>query len=226
MRKSRGPIVVFFVFLLVYMVVILLIPFARNEVYWCSFAISVLEYCGSGAIVIMAIKSKNDKEKIFDLAKIRSSCIFCLVCIIMNTFVMAYGNVSMWVVLISNLIAIGVYVLVVILFSAQKKYNKNFEEKLHEQTGEIKFFYSKIEKLISKTYSIELRSSLQELLEVLKYSDPITPEELSDLGGNVVQHVSKLEKLIHSEQEVEAIECSKELLELLRERNRLCKLYK
>lgn len=224
MRKSRVPIISFLIFLLVYVVVILLVPFVRNKIFWCTFVITIIEYCFISAIVIRAINT--NKEKIFELAKIRYSCVFFLMCTVINLVVMVNGKLPIWGVIIPNVITIGVYAVAIMIFSELKNKDDNFEKGLHERTREFKVYSLKIEQFLLKACGFELRKSLNEILEVLKYSDPVTLEQLFDLNSNINRCIDKLEELIHLEKEAEAIECSNNLLALLQERNRLCKLHK
>ena len=226
MKKSRTPIICLGIFLLVYIFVVLLIPFVRNEVFWCSFVFSVIEYLVTSIVVVMAIKAPNCNEKVFELVKIRYSCIFLSICTLVNIFLMAYGKIPMWGAIISNVIVISIYIVIIVIFSTLKRNESVFESGLSQQIQEFKSYSVKVEGFIEISHTLELKNSLCMLLEVLKYSDPITPEQLFDLNRNINQCFNKLEELLYSEHENEAFECSKELLNLLKERNHLCKLYK
>ena len=226
MKKCRTPIICLGIFLLVYILVVLLIPFVRNEVFWCSFVFSLIEYLVISTVVVMAIKAPNSYEKVFELVKVRYSCIFFVICTLINIFVMAYGKIPIWGAIISNAFVVSTYIVVIVIFSTLKREESVFESRLSQQIQEFKSYSVKVERFIEIAYTSELKNSLCMLLEVLKYSDPISPEQLFDLNRNINQCFNKLEELLYSEHENEAFECSKELLNLLKERNHLCKLYK
>lgn len=226
MKKCRTPIICLGIFLLVYIFVFLLIPFVRNEVFWCSFVFSVIEYLVISIVVVMAIKAPNCNEKVFELVKIRYSCFFFAICTLVNIFMMAYGKIPMWGAIISNVIVVSIYIVIIVIFSTLKRNESVFESGLSQQIQEFKSYSVKVEGFIEISHTSELKNNLCMLLEVLKYSDPITPEQLFELNRNINQCFDKLEECLYSERENEAFECSKQLLNLFNERKRLCKLYK
>lgn len=226
MEKNSVSIISFLIFILVYIATILLLPFLHNIVFWCAFVISIFEYCIISIVMIMAINTKSSKEKVYELAKCRYSVAMLCVCTLINLFTMIYEKMPIWGIVISNMISISIYIVVIIFYSELKKENSILDKELYEKTREFKAYSIKIEQSSLKAHNLELRESINDILETLKYSDPIMPEQAYELNHNIDQCINTLEELIDLKKETEAIECCKKLLELLHDRNRLCKLYK
>lgn len=80
--------------------------------------------------------------------------------------------------------------------------------------------------LADKCKDIETKKILNEVIDKLRYSDPITCEKSIKIETEIIQNMNEIRKEIDAENFETAKTICNELVESLNERNNICKLYK
>lgn len=226
MKKSSMSYVGFTIFLFVYVIVFLLIPFLHNTSFWCAFIISIVEYLVTAAIGIYTINFSNNENRLFDIAKLRYSFIFLLVELLFNIISMVYGRFPIWMIIVLNVIVFSVYIISILISSTMKRQNADYDKRLKEKTTRFRQYSLRVAQIRDSANSFELRNKMENLVETLKYSDPNSPVQIEELDNKIEINIQLLENFISLEKESEAVNCCNDLIGLVQERNSECKLFK
>ena len=92
--------------------------------------------------------------------------------------------------------------------------------KVQEKTFYIKRLQADVELLASTETDTVIKSALMQLAEKIRYSDPISDEQLADIEDRITVKIAELKS------SADKVKIINELNSLLDERNRKCKLLK
>ncbi len=227
MEKKKIFCIEFLLVLILYSLVICLVPLIHSITFWIAFILSIIEYIIAGIMLIFTADTKDrNSEKIFDLIKIRNTFIYLIVQLIFNIFSMCYGKFPIWCIVIVNLVFIATLIITTYIFVYIKKYTTEFDQGVQEKVRNKKKKLVEIEQLQNIAVDYELRKSISKLIEILKYSDPISTPEVEDLEQKIEINLTVLKNLIDQGKEDDAQNCCNDLIAAVQERNNLCEIYK
>lgn len=139
---------------------------------------------------------------------------------------MCYGKFPIWCIVIVNLVFIATLIITTYIFVYIKKYTTEFDQGVQEKVRNKKKKLVEIEQLQNIAVDYELRKSISKLIEILKYSDPISTPEVEDLEQKIEINLTVLKNLIDQGKEDDAQNCCNDLIAAVQERNNLCEIYK
>lgn len=100
---------------------------------------------------------------------------------------------------------------------------EEIDEKIIVKTSFIKSLTMDAEGLISKAKTEEVRKECKKVYESVRYSDPMSSEELADVESDIITKFSELEQEVIKDNLDKVKETSMELIILIEDRNRRCK---
>ena len=141
----------------------------------------------------------------------------------MSVVVMALSVlIPWWIPLVVYAVGLGAAVIGLIGAEAIVEEIETQDVKLKDNTAMMRALQSKISQLAAQSED----AAIQALAEEIRYSDPVSCEQIADAEADLVAVVDQLQAAyIDGEQEAMAQLCRKAMA-LLAERNRLCKLNK
>lgn len=215
--------------LVIFNVLYFVIPFKHvdNFVYWFVYIITILSLLSIVLTYFVAfekVKTLNSKILGYPLIKvglmyIGSELIVALIFTLINAFI----KVEPWILIVTYVLLIGVFT---ILF-VTKKVVRDEIVKMENQVVEDKKFIKTLRKdmsiFVSTIVETSLKNKMNEALDIVKYSDPVSSKELEEIEDEINELYSLIKNKNLKNEYSDAITKTDKLISLLNERNLLCK---
>lgn len=228
--KKYGVISV--ILIVLYNVLVLAIPFPKVnlQTFIISYVASMIALLIQPAIYYVAINNKNSlKSKLYGwpILKVGYTYLSIQLCISILFYIIgAFINIPTW---ISAVIAVVLIGLAVIGILATDTYREEIE-KIEESVPVAKKFISNLridtESFASKNTTEPIHSELVKFADLVKYSDPVSTDLLSNIEDEINRRYEEMKELVVYGKIIEAINELKDITVLMEERNNKCKATK
>ncbi|MCR5307894.1 MAG: hypothetical protein K6E24_02740 [bacterium] len=217
---------------IMFTVLAFVIPFEKK-----SYATFIVSYVG--VLVALAVqcyvgvlvfkKSTSLRSKVYGIPVIRVSIIYLIlqmitsvVLMITNAFVLVPVFIpAIILVLLTGFAAIGVLITV-----GAKSIIESIEKEEKQKTAFMNNFKIEVESLENKTSDSDFNKDIHKFVEKVKYSDPMSANELVDIENEISIKYDTLKDNILNEKLDDAKKDLAEINDLVDKRNRMCKLNK
>ena len=164
-------------------------------------------------LVVMYYGTKNiTKEKLFyNMSYIELSYTML---IIMLLFSSVYLFFTKWFILLISCIILAIYTIKIIKAYTAVDIVSNIDNKVKEKTSFIKNITIDIETLVKNNKEI---TELKELYELVRYSNPVSNENVLNIEQEIKLNIDKLEELIENKKDIKEI--SNNIKKLINKRN-------
>ena len=225
MKKDtlRAAIVAAVIFVL-YNIIAFVIPFVHTGAFWLSYIFTLVSFVVVAVSVYIAFARKDDaKSRFYGFPIARIGVVYGIAQVVVSVVVMALSVlIPWWIPLVVYALGLGAAVIGLIGAEAIVEEIETQDVKLKDNTAMMRALQSKISQLAAQSED----AAIQALAEEIRYSDPVSCEQIADAEADLVAVVDQLQAAyIDGEQEAMAQLCRKAMA-LLAERNRLCKLNK
>lgn len=197
-----------------------------DTLFWISYAIITLFYIIVFLCAYLTFMAKSLKKIFYNVALIKVSItalasVFVISCICMSIIPIPewIGIILCSIAVVANIILIAKTLLATEAISA-------IDNKIEVQTHYIRNLTAKAQILMSESRAESLKEILNKVYEAIRFSDPISSENLRDVENQISDAFDNFEKAVLSNEENLAKEISENLLSLLTKRNILCKASK
>ncbi len=219
---STGVIVIALFNLLVF-----LLPIDRNNNFWVVYVSSMTSIILACVVFLCTLTKKSMEAKFNNLALDWVVWGYFIVQSIASVIELAC-NTDYRTSLLINVVILGITAILLVLVSTGKKEIERVDNKVNEKVFFIKELQVEIDTMIEKTNSNNLKKMLQDLSEVIRYSDPMTNSNLADIENKIEINVKQLNEAMDngSDDEEQLKTKITEIQSQISERNRKAKLYK
>ena len=157
--------------------------------------------------LILLVKEKNLTETVYNIPQYLLTIIYVLL-IVLQTNAIKVNPFTYNTTIIKTIVISLIYTALMLLLKFIKKTNKDFDKKLKETGTFIKQASGIIKDLNKK--------ELEEVLEEIKYSDPVSTEEVVKIEEDII-------KLLNEINDENISDKKEEVLKLVKKRNRIIK---
>lgn len=219
-NSSKGYVILGILFVLVN-VIAFTIPSAKTTAFWISYAFTVIAFAAQIVIWESALgRSKFLKSKILGFPVIHIGIVYLVVQIFAFAVFLFIPTLPIWGVVAACAVIAGISAVCVIASDVGRSEIERVSAKVQEKTFYIKQLLAEIELLADYESDTITQLALTQLGEKIRYSDPMSHEQIADLEERIT---AKIDELKTSEDNAEIIN---ELNSLLDERNRKIKILK
>lgn len=227
MKKQKSVIAVYIILFILYSVIFFAVPFHKGETAWIAYVFSVIALVFSCVITIYSFSKSDDlRSKVYGFPVFRIGYIYLAVQMILGVILFVIGtfiDVPTWISVVTSIVLLGLALIGVIATDNARDIIEDEEESVAVKTQKMTYFRLDVEGLLEGCQDKELRKSLEHLLEEVRYSDPVSSEELKENEQRLTDTTSKLREEIFAGK-VDDAKKTVELVEgLLADRNRRCK---
>lgn len=211
--------------LIVYNVVMFIMPVAKDLNFWFAYVFSTISILFAAGTFISNITRKSVDKKIKNTPLAYIAWEYLIIQMILGFYEILhpiYYRTS----LILNVILLGINIIILSIVSTEKKEIDRVDKKVKEKVFFIKNIQEELESTKAITENEKITNGLNELVDTVRYSDPMSSSKLFDIENDIEIKVAKLKDNIKENKESESIEGISEIKTLLAERNRKAKLYK
>ncbi len=194
--------------------------------FWAGYIFITLAFIGQLFCAFMAFKAENSQKLFYNLPIITVSYTGLILTIVFGALCMAIPNLPNWVGIIVCLAILAFTAIAVIKASAAAEIVSKTDEKVKAQTAFIKEMTAEAQNLTNRANAPKLKEYCKKVYEALRYSDPMSNDQLTDIESRIKEEFATFTDAIISD-DLSATESSlNELLALIEDRNYKCKLLK
>lgn len=217
------------ILLVLYILVVFLVPFEKEGVFWVSFVFTLIAFGVVGAAFYIAFFRKPDaKSKFYGFPIARIGAIYGIAQLIASLLFMALGQwIPVWVAVLVYAIGLGITAIGLISAEAVLDQIETQDVKLKKDVRVMRNLQSKVSQMASLcSDDPELSAMVKEFAEEMRFSDPVSSDAIAQAEADLTAAVDELQyALVDGDKTAIRILCRKATA-LLAERNRLCKLNK
>jgi len=227
--KSKGMyFAAVFIILAVFNAVVFVIPFNRGGGFWTGYGFSMLALLITAAVCYYAFDRIGLESKFYHIPLISVVWRYLLIQLVVSLLEMILDFIPLpfQYALALNAVILGACLTGLLAVEAGKDEIERTGEKIKEKVFYIKSLQADAEGLLGKTPEEPLKKLLKDLVETIKYSDPMSSPQLAAIENQIEAKAAVLTEAV-SNADSDAIKtlCN-ELQQLFAERNRKCKILK
>ena len=219
-NSSRGYVILGILFVLV-SVIAFAIPSAKNTAFWISYAFTVIAFAAQIVIWKAALgRTESLKSKFLGLPVVHIGIVYLVVQIIAFAVFLSIPTLPSWSAVVACAVIACISTVCMITAAVGRNEIERVSAKVQEKTFFIKQLQTEVELLADAETDIATKSALTQLAEKIRYSDPMSNEQIADIEDRITVKIGELKNA------TDKTNCIVELNSLFDERNRKCKLLK
>lgn len=227
--KERKGLVYFFATLVgvtaVFNIIAFTIPFNRTASFWIAYGFTMSAIVVSFATSFYAFRG-DLKSKFYGFSLIYLAWIYLIVQTIIGLMFMIISGTPYQIPLIICILLLAFYLAGMMATDMTKGYVENVDKRVKENTFFIKSLQLDMAEMSSAITDSSLENELKELIDDIKYSDPVSADQLKDTESSISEKVSVLKELVTDGNIDDALGMIKDIRKLIALRNQKCKLLK
>lgn len=216
-NSSKGYLILGILFVLV-SVIAFAVPSAKNVVFWISYAFTLIAFAVQIAIWKAELGGAEPlKSKFLGFPIIHIGIVYLVVQVIAFTIFLFIPTLPIWSAVIACAVIAGVSAICMIASDVGRSEIRRVSAKVQEKTSFIKQVQTEIELLADAETDVATKSALTQLAEKIRYSDPMSNEQIADIEDRITAKIAELKSA------TDKAKIIAELNSLLDERNRKIK---
>ena len=227
-HKYRRLLIIAIVFA-VYNVLVFVLPFKWNAVFWIAFAFSNAAIVAQVAADWVAFRNADNLRRVFlgiPVIKISLACLCILLAVCMLLMILAsFLPVPEWAAVVPNILIFGFAAIAIILADWAREKIDQIDTQTVADTMFMQSLRMEIKSLARRATDAELKAKLDKLSETAAYADPVSNEFLADLESEIGQKLDALKQAVQGGG-ASGSTIADELALLLAERDEKCRLFK
>lgn len=219
-NSSKGYLILGILFTLV-SIIAFAVPTAKTAAFWISYVFTVIAFAAQIVIWKSALgRAESLKSKFLGFPVIHIGIVYLIVQIIALAVFLLIPTLPIWSAVVACALVAGVSAVCMIASDIGRSEIERVSAKVREKTFYIKQLQTEVELLAGAETDAATKSELAQLAEKIRYSDPMSDEQIADIENRITAKIAELKS------STEKVKIITELNSLLDERNRKCKLLK
>ena len=225
--KNKGlSLVMVFIILAVYNIIAFLLPISRGGMFWTGYCFSMAALLLSAGVGFYSLGREGLKSKVYGVPLLSLSWSYLIAQLIIGFLEMVLSTIPFQYGIILNAVLFGACLVGLMGADIATGEIERIDEKVKEKVSHIKSLQADIDRLVDKTADEDAKKTLKDLAEAIRYSDPMSSQQLSSIENEMKVKVTGLSDAAAS-CDLPAIQTiCRELQQLIAERNRKCKTMK
>ena len=223
-KNKRMSLIAVFTLLVVYNVVAFVIPFDRHGGFWTGYSFSMLAILITAAGAFYALGQEGMKSKFYGLPLVSVVWIYLTTQLVAGFIQMSIPEIPFRYGIVVNVLLLGACLIGLITVNISKEEIDRLDDKVKEKFIIIKPLLADVEGLEARASDESNKKDLKELVETIRYSDPMSSPQLASIENEIEVKVTALMENGADVDVTRAI-CN-ELQQLFAQRNRKCRLLK
>lgn len=202
-------------------VIMFVIPIERTTAFWIAYGFTVVAYGIQIALWKAALgREKTMKSKFLGFPLVHIGICYLFLQVVALIIFAAIPELPTWSAIVTCVLLLGVSAICLISSEAGRTEIDRVEKVVQKKVFYIRSLQSDLEMIAETENNQEIKKMLIQLAEKIRFSDPMSSDELEDIENRIISKVNEL-KDCSDKQSV-----MKELDLLLIERNKKCKFLK
>ena len=219
-NSTKGYVILGILFALV-SIVAFAVPTVKTSTFWIAYVFTVAAFAAQIGIWKTALgKEETLKSKFLGFPVVHIGIVYAAIQVIAFAVFMFVPTLPAWSAIVVCSVIASVSAVCMISADAGRNEIERVEAKVQKNVFYIRALQADIELLADNESDAAVKTALTQLAEKIRYSDPMSNEQLADLENKISTKVAEL-KTASSK-----LEIITELNSLLDERNKKCKILK
>ena len=225
MKSKKTVLLSLFLIITIYNVLMFFSITEKTYNFWISYIFTTISIVCLGGVFFAQITRKSVKQNVKNSPLAWVAWEYFFLQLIIGLFEVYYPT-NYRMSLILNVFIFGINIISLSIVSTEKKEIERVEQKVTEKVFFVKSIQEELESIKDDIKSENILNELQNLLDVVKYSDPMSHSKLSDIESQIEVKIANLKECIQKGNTNETLILINQIEKLFTERNRKIKLYK
>lgn len=219
-NKNSGYLILGILFVL-FNVIAFAIPTVKTGTFWTAYVFTVVAFAAQVGVWKIAFGKEDAlKSKFLGIPVVHVGTVYLVIQMIAFAVFMTVPTFPAWSAIVACAVILVAFVVCLISADVGRSEIDRVEAKVKAKTFYIKSLQADVELLADAEADTDVKGALQQLAEKIRFSDPMSCEELEVLEAQISDKVAELKT---ADQKLPIIN---ELKSLLVERNKKCKILK
>ena len=219
-NSTKGYVILGVLFVLV-SIIAFAVPTSKTTTFWIAYVFTAAAFAAQIGIWKTALgKEETLKSKFLGFPIVHIGIVYAVIQVIAFAVFMFVPTLPAWSAIVVCSIIAGVSAVCMISADAGRNEIERVEAKVQKKVFYIRELQADIELLADNETNADVKTALTQLAEKIRFSDPMSSEQLVDLENKISIKAAEL-KTASSK-----LEIITELNSLLDERNKKCKILK
>ncbi len=194
--------------------------------FWMGYALVMLGFIGQLVCAYVGLGNENLKKVFYNIPLMRVSSIGLVVNAVVGSIFMAIPTAQPWLAGIVCVIVLAGVAIATIKAKSAGDIVGAIDDKIKAQTFFVKNLTVDAENLMARANTPEAKAVTKKVYEAIRYSDPMSNDNLSDIESRINYEFKAFEMAVKSGDTMVAESQAEELLALINNRNNKCKALK
>lgn len=219
-NKTKGYVILGILFALV-SIIAFAVPTAKTTTFWIAYVFTAVAFAAQIGIWKTALgKEETLKSKFLGFPVVHIGIVYAIVQTVAFAVFMFVPTLPAWSAIVVCSVIAGVSAVCMISADAGRNEIERVEVKVQKKVFYIRELQSDVELIAAAETDTDTKAALTQLAEKIRFSDPMSNEQLTDLENKISGKVLELKTVANK------VEIITELTSLLDERNKKCKILK
>lgn len=215
-----------------YNVLVWVIPFPKKDFtsFLINYIASIVMFIAQPIIYKIAMKNDNSlKSVLYGLPILKVGYLYAIIqsiITILSYIVGAFIAIPLWISIVLSVLVIAFVLIGVLLTDTYRDEIEKIEVSAPTTKKFVTELRNESSSLANKINQEPIHTKLVEFKELVRYSDPVSVEELVDFEEEITQKFDEMKKLAVSDKILEATKMLEEITNMMNDRNNRCKSYK
>ena len=219
-NSTKGYVILGILFALV-SIIAFAVPTSKTATFWVAYVFTAAAFAAQIGIWKTALgKEETLKSKFLGFPVVHIGIVYAVIQVIALAVFMFVPTLPAWSAIVVCSVSAGISAVCMISADAGRDEIERVEAKVQKKVFYIRELQADIELLADSETNADVKTALTQLAEKIRFSDPMSNEQLADLENKISIKAAEL-KTASSK-----LEIITELNSLLDERNKKCKILK
>ena len=219
-NSTKGYVILGILFVLI-SIIAFAVPTVKTATFWIAYVFTAAAFAAQIGIWKTALgKEGTLKSKFLGFPVVHIGIVYAIIQTVAFAVFLFVPTLPVWSAIVVCSVIAGISAVCMISVDAGRNEIERVEAKVQNKVFYIRELQADIELLADNETNADVKTALTQLAEKIRFSDPMSNEQLADLEGKIS---IKIEELKTTSSQLEIIT---ELNSLLDERNKKCKILK
>ena len=215
-NSTKGYVILGILFVLI-SIIAFAVPTVKTATFWIAYVFTAAAFAAQIIIWKKALGKEELKSKFLGFPVVHIGIVYAIVQTVAFAVFLFVPTLPTWSAIVVCSVIAGVSVVCMISADAGRNEIERVEAKVQKKVFYIRELQVDIELLADNESDAAVKTALAQLAERIRYSDPMSSEQLADLENKISAKVLELKTAPNK------VEIITELNSLLDERNKKCK---
>lgn len=194
--------------------------------FWVGYGFAIGAFIGQLLCAWFVFKERDNRRFFYNLSLITISYTALVLMVVISAVLMIIPQIPAWITAIICSVVLAFNVIAVIKAKAAATIVENIDDKIKTNTAFIRELTMKANDLIQRAQTAELKKEAKNVYETLRYSDPVSSEQLTSIENEIATKFEEFAKCISTNDETHTKSTVNALIALISERANKCKFLK